>query len=149
MLVKTAKKNFPCQLLGNTHLQRGEWLAHTTEKDSIKLQACRFKDLKVEDFISTCSAALPGNPRKTKHHGNVPRPKVAEEYLQYAAAIDIHNHYPCGSAPLEDVWSTKNPIHKPIIFYFRLLLYQQLLGNETKQLHHQFKIAVANSLVNF
>ena len=47
MLVKTAQKNFPCQLLGNTHLQRGEWIAHTTEKDITKLQACRLKDLKV------------------------------------------------------------------------------------------------------
>ena len=37
MLVKTAHKNFPRQLLGNTHLQRGEWVAHTTEKDGIKL----------------------------------------------------------------------------------------------------------------
>ena len=89
MLVETAYKNFPHQLLGNTHLQRGEWVAHTTEKDCIKLQACRFKDLKVKDFISTHSTALPENPRKTKHHGNVPRAKVAEEYLQYAAAIDI------------------------------------------------------------
>ena len=103
MLVKTAHKNFPHQLLGNTTLQRGEWVAYTTDEDSIKLQACRFKDLKVKDFVSTCSTALPGNPRKTKHHGNVPRPKVAEEYLQYSAAIDIHNHYRCGSAALEDV----------------------------------------------
>ena len=37
MLVKTAHKNFRHQLLGNTHLQRGEWVAHTTEKDGIKL----------------------------------------------------------------------------------------------------------------
>ena len=79
MLVKTAHKNFPHQLLGNTHLQRGEWVAHTTEKDGIKLQACRFKDLKVKYFISTCSMVLPRNPRKTKHHRNVPRPKVAEK----------------------------------------------------------------------
>lgn len=63
MLVKIAHKNFPCQRLGNTHLQRREWVAHTTEKDCIKLQAYRFKDIKVKDFISTCSRALLGNSR--------------------------------------------------------------------------------------
>ena len=94
--------------------QRGEWVAHTAEKDGIKLQACRFKGLKVKDFITTCSTVVPGNPRKTKHHGNVPRSKVAEGYLQYAAAIDIHSHYRCGSVALEDVWLMKNPIQRQL-----------------------------------
>ena len=40
----------------------------TSEKD-VKLQAYRFRDLKIKDFISTYSTVLPGEPRKTKHHG--------------------------------------------------------------------------------
>ena len=109
MLVKRAHKDFPCQLLGEETSQRGEWKAYTADKDGVKLQACRFRDLKVKDFISTCSSAIPGLPRKTKHHGNVTRPKVAEEYLKYAAAIDIHNHYRNGSVGLEDIWKQKKP----------------------------------------
>ena len=65
MLLKTVHKRFPCQLLGNRTLQRGEWVAHTAENEGIKFQAYRFKNLKVKDFTSTCSTALPGNPRKT------------------------------------------------------------------------------------
>ena len=103
MLVKTAHKDFPRQLLGEEPLQHGEWKGYTADKDGVKLQACRFHDLKVKDFISTCSSAIPGLPRKTKHHGNVTQPKVAEEYLKYAAAIDIHNHYCNGSVGLEDI----------------------------------------------
>ena len=50
------------------------------------------------------------------------RPKVAEEYWKYTAAIDIHNHYRNGSAGLKDVWLTKSP-HKQQLggilgFYF-------------------------------
>ena len=37
------------------------------------------------------------------------QPRVAEQYLQAAAAIDIHNHNLSGSVGLEDVWHTKNP----------------------------------------
>ena len=55
MLVKTAHKDFPRQLLGEEPLQHGEWKAYTADKDGVKLQACRFCDLKVKDFISTCS----------------------------------------------------------------------------------------------
>ena len=103
MLVKTAHKDFPSQLLGEEPLQHGEWKAYTANKDEVKLQACRFCDLKIKDFISTCSSVIPGLPRKTKHHGKVAQPKDTEEYLKYAVAIDIHNHYHNGSAGLEDV----------------------------------------------
>ena len=58
-----------------------------------------------------------------KHHGNVTQPKVAEEYLKYTAAIDIHNHYCNGSVGLEDIWQTKNPPKKAIGWYFWILLY--------------------------
>ena len=81
MLVKTTHKDFPRQLLGEEPLQCGEWKAYTTNKDGVKLQACRFCNLNVKDFISTCSSVTPGLPRKTKHHGKVAQPKAAEEYL--------------------------------------------------------------------
>ena len=63
--------------------------------------ACHFRDLKIKDFISACSISIPGNPRSTKHYGLVNQPQVAEQYLQAAAAIDIHNHNLSGSAGLE------------------------------------------------
>ena len=63
MLVKTAHKDFPSELLGETPLELGEWVTFSTTKDDVKLQACRFKDLKTKDFISTCSSIVPGNPR--------------------------------------------------------------------------------------
>ena len=109
MLVKTAHKDFPRELLGEAPLERGEWVGFSTTKDDVKLQARRFKDLKTKDFISTCSSTVTGNPCRTKHSGAIPHPKVAEEYLKYAASIDIHIHYRCGNAVLEDVWHTHNP----------------------------------------
>ena len=92
MLVKTAHEDFPRQLIGEEPLQCGEWKAYTTSKDGVKLQACRFRDLKVKDFISTCSSVIQRLPKKTKYHGEMAQPKVAEEYLKYASAIDIRNH---------------------------------------------------------
>ena len=52
MLVKTAHKDFPSELLGETPLELGEWVTFSTTKD-----------LKTKDFISTCSSIVPGNPR--------------------------------------------------------------------------------------
>ena len=145
MLVKTAYKDFPHQLLGEEPLQRGEWKAYTTNKDGVKLQACRFRDLKVRDFFSTCSSVIPGLPIKTKHHGKVVWPNVAYEYLKYAAAIDIHNHYRNGSAGLEDVWLTKS-LHKKQLggilgFYFTNAYLAMGYFGINKQPHYQFNIS--------
>ena len=112
MIVKTAHRNFPRLLLGEPNLQRGRWVACSTVKDEIKLQACWFEDLKVKDFISTCSTSVPGNLRVTRHHGLVNHPQVAESYLKYAASIDIHNHYCTVSCGVEDIWHTKKPHHR-------------------------------------
>ena len=60
--------------------------------------ACLFKDLKEKQFISNCSTSLEGEPRVTKHHGEIARPQVAEVYLKMAAGIDIHNHVRTGSS---------------------------------------------------
>ena len=76
-------KDFPWQVLEGNGLEHGLFVAFSTEtKDRIKLQACRFRDLKVKEFTSTCSTAIAGCTRRTKHHGLVvSRPTVAEEYL--------------------------------------------------------------------
>ena len=61
--------------------------------DGINLQAVRFVDLQTKDFILTCSIAIPGLPRKTKHYGLVLHLQFTEHYLLHAAAIDVHNHF--------------------------------------------------------
>lgn len=49
MLVKAAHKD----VLGlKMHLIKGEWVAYSTEKDGVKLQACHFHNLQIRDFIS-------------------------------------------------------------------------------------------------
>ena len=68
-----------------------------------KVQACRFRDLELKDFTSTCSSSIAGKPKKTKHNGLVPCPRVAEEYLKYSASIDVHNYNCTESAGLEDI----------------------------------------------
>ena len=107
MLVKTAHKDFPRELLAESRLERGEWTNLTSEKDDVKLQACRFRDLKIKDFISTCDTVLPGEPRKTKHHGGSKSTKTSRIVpKKNAASIDIHNHVRAGSQGLEDSWKT-------------------------------------------
>ena len=65
----------------------------------------------------------------------------------------MHNHYGCGSAVLEDVWLTKNLIHRQLSgilgFCFTNSYLVITYFGKTKQLHHQFKIAAENCLVNF
>ena len=107
MIVKTAHKNFPVDLLNTHPLQRGDWIAYTADIDGVNLMATSFMDIKKTQFISTCLTAIPGKPRITKH-GEVSRPQVAEKYLIHAAAIDIHNHVRTGSLGCEDVVSTQS-----------------------------------------
>ena len=77
MLVKTAHRDFLRDVLGEIDLERGEWTACSTEINGQKLQACWLHD---QDFISTCSMSIPGEPRKTRHHGPVTCPQVAVDY---------------------------------------------------------------------
>ena len=119
----------------------------------MKLKACRFHDLKVKDFISTCSSVIPGLPRKTKHHSEVTQPKVAEEDLKYAAAIDIPNHYCNGSAGLEDAWLMRSP-HKRQLggilgFCFTNAYLAMKYFGKNKQSHYQFKITASTVLTQF
>ena len=55
MLVKAVYRNFSEDLYGVTLLQEHKWVAFSITNDDVKLQACRFKGLKVKDFTSTCS----------------------------------------------------------------------------------------------
>ena len=114
MLVKTAHKKYPRFLLREETLEHGQWASATAEIEGVKLMATRFVDLKEKMFIATCSTYLAGPPRETKHHGLVPRPMNAFTYLEGSPSIDIHNHFRTGSSGLEDVWKTKNPVHRQI-----------------------------------
>ena len=109
MIVKTVDKRFPREALDSHDLEIRKWVAYNAKFDDVKLQVVSFQDIKKKQFISTCSTILPGNPRKTKHLGEVSRPKVAEFYLNHAAAIDIHNLVRTGSMGLEDAILTKSP----------------------------------------
>ena len=80
--MKTARRDFPGFLLKEPNLERGEWVAYSTEKDANTLQTCSLQDLKVKDLISTCATSIPGKPRATKPHRLVPQPQVAEHYRQ-------------------------------------------------------------------
>ena len=64
MIVKTAHKIYPVDLLNTHKLKRGEWIAYTAEIDDVKLMATSFMDLKKKQFISTCSTSLEGQPRR-------------------------------------------------------------------------------------
>ena len=117
-------------------------------KDDVKLQACRIKDLKTNDFISSCSSIVPGNPHQTKHCGA----KVAEEYLKYAVSIDIHNHYRCGSAVFEDVWHTHNPhlhqLNGVMGFCFTNAYLAMKYFTRCDISHHEFKCTAALALAS-
>ena len=154
-MVKTAHKKFPQTLLNQTALKRGEWVAYNGKIEEVELQACSFQDLKLKQFIWTCSTAIPGAPRKTKHHGNVPRPKVAETYLKFSASIDVHNHVRTGSLGLEDVFHTHTPQLRQFAGIVGFLLSNSYLAFQyfkpgNKNLRHvTFKMALANALVTY
>ena len=112
MLVKTAHVKFPKLMLRETEITRGEWNTLTGEVEGVPVMAVLFKDLQEKQFISSCNLSIEGEPRVTKHCGEIARPAVAETYLKNCAGIDIHNHFRTGSSGLEDVWQTKNYIHR-------------------------------------
>ena len=103
LLVKTGQKKFPCLYLGEANLIHGEWVAYSTVRDKVKLQAYHFLDLKSKDSISTWLTSIPRNHRETKHHDLIWCPQVAEHYLKYSAAIDVHNHYSSGIVAMEGI----------------------------------------------
>ena len=152
-LVKTAHKLYPLEKLAETSLERGEWVGLHAEVDGVPLQAVNFLDLQLKHFISTCSTVLPGPPRETKHCGEIARPKVAFEYLQSAAAIDIHNHVRTGSMGLEDALLTQSPFVRQFIgltgFVFSNAFLAFRFFKDQSVLHSSFKINLANQLMDF
>ena len=150
MLVKTAHKDFPQELPSQNNLQRGEWNAVTAEIDDVELQTCHFLDLQLKNCLSICSTTVPDHPRKTKHHGLVPCPQVAETYLK---SINIHNHVWTGSSALQDVWKTLNPDRCQLAGILDFCLTNAFLPihhfQNPKLEHYKFKISASNSLTAF
>ena len=154
MVVKTAHKMYPVDLLSTNKLKRGEWGSYTSEIDGVKLMATSFMDLKLKQFISTCSTSLEGQPRVTKH-GVVPRPQVAEMYLRNAASIDIHNHVRIGGLGCEDVLVTVSYHMRQFagilgfLFTNSYLAFKKFKHREEKTNHVNFKVKLATTLCKF
>ena len=153
MLVKTAHKQYPRYMLRENIIKRGEWLTATANISGVNVMAVRFLDLQEKQFISSCSTSLPGPPCKTKHHGNITRPQVAFQYLETSPSIDQHNQFRTSSCGLEDVWMTKNPIHRQIAGVLGFLFTNAYLTKKhfqkTSIKHYEFKLELANKMVKF
>ena len=155
MVVKTAHKQYLREKLAEHDLSMGEWVPYTAKLDGVDLQACAFQDLKLKQFISTCSTSIGGKPQKTEHHGDVPRPQVAEFYLTHAASIDIHNHVRTGSLGLEDVLLTLSPLTRQFtgivgfLFTNAYLAFRYFKKDQSQLEHVNFKLALAERLVNY
>ena len=132
-------------------LERRQWLVYTATVNDHKLQACHFRDLKLKNLASTCTSLIAGKIRKMKHHGLVPCPHVAEEYLKYSAYIDVHDHYHTESVGLENIWHTKNPHRQQTAgilgFCFTNGYLAMKYFSKPNVPPHQFKMATANALV--
>ena len=134
-------------------MQRREWVTYSTGTDGVKLLTCHFRDLKIKDFISTISTSIPRKARSTKHHGLVNQPQVVKQYLQAAAAINIHNYNQSGSAALEDVWHTKNPRQRQLAGILGFCFTNGFLAmkhfTDTNLKDHTFNMAAAQALTNY
>ena len=129
MVVKTATKLFPKELFTyfkkeidpktkkftytKVAVKRGDWISRSasiksTRGGNIKVMAVRYTDLKKVDIVTTCSSVTDGNPRTTKHCGEIARPTAAQVYYSNALKIDVHNHFRTGSQGLEDVMNTRS-----------------------------------------
>ena len=91
--------------------------------------------------------------RVTKHCGLIPRPQVAYDYLQHAAAIDIHNHVRTGSVGMENALLTKSPIIRQFsgitgFVFSNAFLAFQFFKNKSC-VHSRFKMELANKMVSF
>ena len=153
MLVKTNHALYPKELLDSHQLSRGKWVGYTKEVDGVKVMAVGFQDLKKKHFIATCESVVAGNPCVTKHHGDVPRPKVAETYLRHADSIDKHNSFRTGSLGLEDVLHTHSPHLRQafgifgFLFTNAYLAYRFFKPDQSNLKHVTFKMTLAEKLV--
>ena len=152
LIVKTAHKKYPREMLREKEIERGQWVSVLGEVDGVKLLATRFIDLQEKLFIASCSTDLDGPPRQTKHHGKIARPQVAYDYLSASASIDIHNHFRTGSTALEDAWQTKNAHMRQVAGVLGFLFTNGYLAYRhfaTSIKHSKFKINLANILMKY
>ncbi len=128
--IKTAHKGFCKGFLNHwgrvgqqPALARGSHMSatsrYTVNGTEHKMLAVGWSDKKVKCLLSSRSTTLAGEPSKRKRHYlemedgrlttkrrviSINRPKVVEEYFEFFAAIDIHDHYRQGSLAIEDNW---------------------------------------------
>ena len=79
MVVKTAHKNFSRQLLSAKKLERGEWVPYNTERDEVKLLACR-KSTTFKCIQCNVPLCKPSKGHCWELHLNgLPKPKCKEK----------------------------------------------------------------------
>eukprot|EP00122_Pirum_gemmata_P020669 Pgem_evm1s19311 len=95
MNIKQGSKGFPKKELKEkyNHNGRGGTSIAGSECEGIHLIASSWKDKTHKQFLSTCG--VPGYSDKgriTRNGTEIKRPKIASEYFEYAAGIDVKNH---------------------------------------------------------
>ena len=152
LLVKNNHKMYPRSMLSDV-TDRGTWRSATATIDDVPLLAVKFIDLKPKQFITTYNTDQPGPPRETKHHGLIPRPMVAFEYLTFADGIDRHNHFRTGGKGLEDVWRTKSPHVRQFAGIFSFVFTNAFLAykyfKDKKASHLDFKIKLSRAMLKY
>ena len=152
-LLKKAHKCYPRQKLAEYQFNMGEWESPTATLDGQNMLVVSFQDLKLKQFIPTCSTTLTGNPQKTKHHGDMPRQQAAEFYLTHTASIDIHNHVRKEPLGLEDVLQTRSPqqnnLPESTGFLFIDVYIAYKYFNSGDLLHTKLKMTLIEWLVHY
>lgn len=147
-LVKTTHKLFPKQFSRRPTFK--EENGRIAIINDVKLLAVKYEDLQTIQFVSTYSASSAGDPRPTRHHGLVPRPKVASDNLKFAAGIDIHSHVRTESKGLDDVLLTKDAHLRQFTGVMRFLFTNAFLAMKhfiDKDLKHlNFKMNLVNQM---
>ena len=160
MLVKTAHKGYPKEMLSDLSIPQGKWKSVSCSINGQQVMATRFKDLQFKDFISTCRTKLRGDPRVKRNGTHVERPDVGSFFLKHADSIDVHNHYRTGGTGLEDVLKTKDFIMRQFTALigfgacngFLIAKYKSYKPEPIPCLvsdHANYKIRLSNLLINF
>ena len=114
MNIKVACRGFPKSTL-KTKLNRGAMSLATKTEDDVNLIAVFWKDKSDKQFIATCGElGYSETGRITRNGTEIPRPKIATEYFENVAAIDVKNHTRLGgkNGGWKDVFRTTTPWHK-------------------------------------
>ena len=114
MDIKVACRGFPKSTL-KTKLNRGAMSLATKTEDDVNLIAVSWKDKSDKQFIATCGElGYSETGRITRNGTEIPRPKIATEYFENVAAIDVKNHTRLGgkNGGWKDVFRTTTPWRK-------------------------------------